>query len=187
MKNIFYKIPVSIFVALLWILLTGCLYDPKRNSLVFKDSAIKVEEAIIQMNNLLNKIPAEITNYFFDNNNYFFVNNVKLFKVIDNNFTGIDTVSVLKNLTIEEKRKFVSIVIFLRENYITGTYKDNIFGHFMYDYRSVSGGEWNDMREIFYFDKQELIEIESEYEKMKILDHKENIYLVSFIDKKDPY
>lgn len=132
------------------ILLTNACSQPssERDSITFKAPVKEVEDSIRTMNNLMKKLPidAEMINYFFDDENNLYVNNIKIGKV--NSFNS-DTVATFKNMTTEEKKSFLTIAFFLKENEILGNHFDGLFNTWRYGYKPTADNSFRMYRDIF--------------------------------------
>ncbi len=148
----------------------------ERDSISFKAPVKAVEDSIRRMNTLMDKlkpIEGEMINYFFDNEGYFYLNSQKIGKIKDIN---IDTVGIVKNFTPEEKKEFVSLIIFLNNNYISSAFKDRPCKCYLYDYKAVDDKSFNMKRNIYLSEKGK--SYETLFAERETLDKKGNLILI---------
>lgn len=111
------------------------------NSINFRDSPENVYDSIVKLNSLLNRLPYSanvvLRNYKFatENNhmmsNYFtdsvlYINNNKI------DFQTIDTVQVLEAYSFQERRIMISLIKYLKENFVLNAGYGSFFGPFWY-------------------------------------------------------
>lgn len=147
----------------------------ERDHISFKTPVKSIEDSIIQMNNLMKKLPveAEMINYFFDYENSLYVNNLKLGKLESFN---PDTFAVFKSMTAKEKKNFLTIALFLRENEISGNHFDDLFNTWRYSYKPTEDNSFRDSRSIFL--KEPNTPINDIQQAHIILDEKGDLILI---------
>ncbi len=123
----------------------------KRDSISFKTPIKAVEDSIRRMNNLMKQLPqdAEMINYFFDHENNLYVNNLKLGQLKS---ITLDSVTAFKNMNAIEKKSFLTIALFLKENEISGNHFDALFNTWRYSYKPTEDNSFRMYRDIFLKD-----------------------------------
>lgn len=164
----------------------SCRNKPNRNVIQFEDSTEKVENAIQELNRLMDSlITDKVTNYYFDVEGYLYINSTKLFLPIEGiDIDKIDSVMMFSKLKPNEISDFITNVLFLKKNFISGAHKDLFYGVYMYNYKATDDAGYDELRNIILVDKTSFKLPVSEQEKMKLLDQKGNLCLVSFIGTK---
>lgn len=128
-----YKI-YFVFIALL---VLSCTRDTTRNKIVFNDSAEAVQDSLILMIKLLDKLPKEqMVNYFIDDDGYLFINNSK--KIL---YTHAPTDLVLRKdfvfskFSESEIVSFFHLIDYLNKNHISDVHFEGSIGQFLFTYR----------------------------------------------------
>jgi hypothetical protein len=183
MRKALLLIIICLMTFLSWVSI-GCRNSHNRNVIQFNDSTEKVEKSIQELNRLMDSlITDKVTNYYFDYEGYLYINSTKLFLPMEGiDIPAIDSSMIFSKLKLNEINDFIANVLFLKKNYISGAHKDLFYGMYMYDYRATDEAGYDDLRNIILVDKTDFKPPVSEHEKMKLLDQKGNLYLVSFID-----
>jgi hypothetical protein len=167
------------YIILIGVLLSfGCnqFIQSERNIIKFKVSSTTVEDSLKRMNILMDKltpIEGEMINYFFDNDGSFYINSQKLGRI---NELDVDTIRTLRNLSLSEKREFLSLVIFLKDNYISSTHKDKPCKCYLYEYRAVDDKSFFMNRTLYLNQKGK--SYETLLGESKVLDSKGKIILI---------
>ena len=168
---------LKFFFGVFCVLFTSCNFYSKRDRIVFNDPIESVQDSIIVMNQLMDKIPANyVKNYYFDDEGYLYINSKKLLLKKSNIYDTkcIDTCKVFENFKPQEIKRFISIAIFLEGNFFDG-HRDKA-----YDYRRLIDGEYDDSRSIVYLENGFDQLIPTENYKPFLLDSKLKLYLIKY-------
>ena len=148
--------------------------ESQRNKINFKASTDSIENSIKTINSVMDKLESSgAVNYFFDIDDNFYVNSTQLGKI---DTIDYDNLNVLNKLTSEEKKKFISNVLFLKGNHLSSSFKDKPSTCYLYSYREVDDKSFNMNRDIFL--KAEDKNYETLFAKRKVLDVKKNLVLI---------
>jgi hypothetical protein len=96
--------------------------DPARNKIVFNDNIEIVQDSLIHMQTLLEKLPKTYrVNYFVDPEGYLYVNNTKL------GYLKVNNPKIRRDMSFEkfsnkDYRSFFWLMSFLVRNYVTSSY-----------------------------------------------------------------
>ncbi|WP_276374885.1 hypothetical protein [Chryseolinea sp. H1M3-3] len=179
---------VSVFVLLVYVLIVeSCAKNSEnRNEIVFNNSVAMVQDSVKLMGHLLDQInDAEVKNFFFDNEEYLFINNKKIGRMaIGDKISFIDTVKNVTGLNEIESFKFVSLALFLKNNFISGCFKHRIFGIYLYNYKVTLENAYEDQRYIMVVEESTKKIKGSYVESYQIVDRKEDLLLIAPADIK---
>ncbi|MEP6683770.1 MAG: hypothetical protein ABJA35_10940 [Parafilimonas sp.] len=187
------KLYKALAIASSLILITSCgrKNSIELNTIVLKDPVVNVQDSILKLNSLLQRLPptsnGDFKNYTYANSSnliqpnigkdsFLFINNSR----VDKN--TIDTVSVLSNYTSSEKRNIVALTAYLKDNYLWGA-GSNGYDIWSYDYRGSCEKGFDECRQIIAL--QNLSDtLKIAYGKVfdKIIDRKEKLVLCSLKD-----
>jgi hypothetical protein len=164
-------------ITLLAIIITACYSCKKsnsdRNRLIFKNDINSVQDSLIRFKNLLSKLPKRNDN----RNVTYSIEDGKL-KINDtlivNYFSKLQHKSKILNL--EEIHTFIRISNFLKDNYLTSAYFDEVGKRWRFIYRDFPERTYNDTRDICLLDTSESKSI---LETDKILEKKNRLYLLA--------
>jgi hypothetical protein len=170
----------KISIVFLTLMFFSCYKNPvERNTIVFKDKNQEVEDSIVKLTELLKKFPKSNTvfntNYYFEENK-FFINNSY---VGDYHNLNLDTIKSFSKYNSSERTQFINITKFLNENYLSSGYLDDYLDQWSFVYRYIPDGDFHDTRDLIFFKVSDSVQLKSHY---KILDHKNNIFLLAPID-----
>lgn len=155
--------------------ITSCSSGDDRETLSFNVPIKQIEDSIVKLNFIMNRLPTEkgsqfFKNCFIDRSGNWIINNMNM-GIIDK--INVDKVSILDSLTSTEKESLVSVVKFLNTNKITGCFRTG--GNcYMYSYK--------EQIEDSYYDKVEIIlkDLSCDYLFLKneIIDSSGNLLLL---------
>ena len=172
---------LKFFFGVFCVLFTSCNFYSKRDRIVFNDPIESVQDSIIVMNQLMDKIPANyVKNYYFDDDEYLYINSKKLLLKKPNiyNIECIDTCKEFENFKPQEIIRFISIAIFLERNFIDANH--NNYSNYTYHYRRLPDEDYEEVRGVVYLengvDKIKRIENSRAY----ILDSKLKLNLIGY-------
>lgn len=148
---------LSIVVCL--ILLNSCReHHPERNKIIFKNDLVAVRDSMLEMQQLLWKLPQEDSmpkGLFEFIGNKLYYRNINEKDGIDNR-TLLDTDSInlskLSPFTLAEKHHLYQLANYLKNNFLTEAYYDASLGHWMFTYRNLRNGVIDDDRKICIVD-----------------------------------
>lgn len=147
--------------------------DIRRNEISFNDSITNVQDSLLKVIPLLEKIqkPVNINKGYDYRNDKFFVNN----RTVDD--VSLDTIQTLSKLSNGEKKEFINITRYLHSNEINSGSYDSDLGLWLFEYRYLSEGANTDSRVIAVVKQAEITRNQL---KIEVLDHKKMLYLLKF-------
>lgn len=155
---------------------------PELNNIVLKDPPEDVYDSMMKLNNLLSRLPNEknmLRNFGFADkgkgqNNDFNKDTVLFINDHEINTVSIDTVSVLSVYTAEERRTMVSLMQYLKSNYLHfGSYEMGFGPFWYYGYRE-------DLSDFYVPDMRSLVALK----EVSDTDHFETVSVFRIIDRK---
>ena len=168
---------IYILITVLFLLSCSDDYDVKRDKLIFKDSILDVQSALISVNKIM--ITENIKNYFFRKDDILFFNGTKIMKYDSTNVIKIEQKLVGQNLISKKySKQFLKNIIFLKRNYIIGAYEHAFFKILFFSYRDVYDGEYHNFRDIILGDCENIVIPENKIETHILLDCKSNMLLL---------
>jgi hypothetical protein len=164
------KYIISLFLLLSFL---SCSRNAKRNKIDFQSDIGLVQDSIIKISSLLDKIedPVKINKGYDFREEGLFINN------IHTNAIWIDTARALAKLTKNEKRQFLHLSDFLKRNDITSGSYDPYLGLWTFEYDYLPNGDNEDARVITILNDDDKNRISS---KAIILDHQKMTYLLKY-------
>jgi len=117
-----------------------------RERIVLKQPVKAVEARIRTMNLFLDRFPVvkgQVVNSYFDHQGDYHVSGHNLGRF------NLDTISLFKAFTPQERKAFLSTVIFLNDNYLSSVYRESMCECYLYNYRSLNDGEYYSARYIY--------------------------------------
>lgn len=180
------KIILSVLTFFSIALCSACRQSSTRDKLIFIDSANEVQNSIIRLNLLMEKIiTSDGINYFFDDSSYFYLNSKKLIVLKDTkNYSSLYSDSVFTNLDSAEIDVFIHDALFLKKNFINSVHKDQYFNVYFYSYKMTDENTFDDVRDIMIMDSSQKLPA-SDVEYHQLLDKKDRLLLVRPIDKRN--
>jgi hypothetical protein len=166
---------------LLFVVVPGCLVSAQGDRIVFREPVSAVHDSIAVMNGLMDKLAdSKEKNYFFDKNGVLFINNRKvgrLPKGDSNSFIGL--MAVQTDLSQRECRKFLTLSMFLKRNFMNGCIRHERYGVYFYIYQPAGANENTDFRYVVLYDAR-LINMTGtdEAESFTVLDRQQNLLLL---------
>lgn len=159
----------------------GQIQDPLRNKIVLIDEINQVSDSILNIQLLLDKLPKDpIIGSFIDREGHLYVNTKKVGLLKEAlNDPSIRSDSVFENFSNDDFTRFISITVFLLQNHIYGSRKDNLSGMFVHEYRRTEENVYTDIRDIMVNIDTTSSRFMNQYQ---ILDKKENLVLVAPLD-----
>jgi hypothetical protein len=147
--------------------------EVRRNKISFNDSFETVQDALLKIIPLMEKIqePIDVNKGYDYRDNKLFINN----RAIDN--VSLNTIQALSKLSNDEKKEFVNMTRYLNSNEINAGSYDNYLGLWLFEYRYLPEGASEDSRVIATLNKMDAMRNKS---KIIFLDHNEKLYLLKF-------
>lgn len=177
------KMFLLVFFGILAIpLLKACSGDStERNKIVFRDSTSAVQDSLEAMNGYMNRlIKREVNNFFFDNKDFIYINNRRIGRMpISDKIKFLSVVQEETGFSEIESLRFVSLAVFLKDNFLNGCYRHNYFEVYFYNYRQTPGNEYDEQRNIVIFDDSLRKAKGSYIESYKLLDRKNELLLIA--------
>ena len=178
---------ILICSALLFLVVSNYYAFAQSDRIAFREPPSAVHDSIVVMNGLMNKVAdSEEKNYFFDKGGFLFINNKKIGRMpkdYSTNFLGL--MAVLTDLSQRECRKFLSLSMFLKRNFLSGCIRHDRYGVYFYIYQPAGTNRKNDFRYIVPYDER-LINMTStdEAESFTVLDRQKDLLLLLPAGKK---
>jgi hypothetical protein len=125
-------------------------------------------------------VDSEEKNYFFDKHGFLFINNKKVGRPLkDNSINSIGLMAVQTDLSQQECRKFLTLSMFLKRNFMNGCIRHERYGVYFYIYQPAATNDNNDFRYIVLYDAR-LINMTGtdEAESFTVLDRQQNLLLL---------
>jgi len=139
-----------IYALLLIVTMNSCRRrtDPVRDVIELPSGVTQVADSISYLETLATKLPpTQVLGSFLDNEGYLYVNTEKigLLEKASRDST-IRNSPVFGGFSDDDYHRFILITKFLQKNHIDGWMRDNASGLFIYEYRSITLHEFNDLR-----------------------------------------
>jgi len=148
--------------------------DPKREKIVFEDDFQSVTDTMAVMVQIMDKLKniKGIDNYGFSLDGDFGIGGQNIGNVAN---ILSDTFKLLEGMSKETKNQFISIVMFLRRNFMSGCSYDGAMNRWYFSYRDIPIINRDDNRLLILLKEGDKAE---HYEKfVRILDRKGNVIL----------
>ncbi len=147
--------------------------DTRRNKISFNDSVTNVQDSLLKVIPLLEKIqePININKGYDYREDKLFVNN----RIVGD--VSLDTIQSLSKLSNGEKKEFINITRYLHSNEINSGSYDNYLGLWLFEYRYLPDGASTDSRVIAVVKQTDITRNQF---KIEVLDHKKMLYLLKF-------
>lgn len=147
--------------------------DIRRNEISFNDSLTNVQDSLMKVIPLLEKIqePININKGYDYRNDKLFVNNQAVRDV------SLDTIRTLSKLSNVEKKEFINITRYLHSNEISSASYDSYLDLWLFEYRYLPEGASTDSRVIAVLKQTDITRNQL---KVEVLDHKRMLYLLKF-------
>ena len=147
--------------------------DELRNHLIFNDNIDTLQAALFRIITFMDSMPGIQEN-----------NGITRFYVIKDDFIHISGITKMKindsllipGLSARSSREFIQLVLYLKKNFITSTYKSR-FDFWFYDYRALNYPDYEDTRDIVLI--RNIRDTIGLYVENKIIDHKNQLLLVA--------
>lgn len=163
------------YVIILFLLFSfcACNRNAKRNKINFQSNLVQVQDSIIRILTLLNKLkdPVRLNKGYDFREDSLFINDRSV------NVAQLDTTNALSALTSEERRQLLKLINFLKVNNMSAGSYDTYLGLWTFEYDYLPNGDNNDTRVITLLNDNDKIRISS---KAKILDHRQMIFLLKY-------
>ncbi|HMG90004.1 MAG TPA: hypothetical protein VK589_08085 [Chryseolinea sp.] len=130
-------------------------------------------------------VDSEEKNYFFDKHGFLFINNRKVGRLLKNESIDLGLMAVQTDLSQRECRKFLTLSMFLKRNFMNGCIRHQRYGVYFYIYQPAGTNENKDFRYIALYDER-LINMTGtdEAESFTVLDRQQNLLLLLPNDEK---
>ena len=170
---------VLICSVLLFVVVPSYFVSAQGNRIVFREPLSAVHDSIAVMNGLMDKlVDSEEKNYFFDKHGFLFINNSKV-RLLKGESVNLGLMAVQTDLSQRECRKFLSLSMFLKRNFMNGCIRHERYGVYFYIYQPAGTNENTDFRYIALYDER-LIKMTGtdEAESFTVLDRQQNLLLL---------
>lgn len=160
----------------------------ERNKIVFQNPPDQVEDSIVVMNSFMDSlIVRRVNNVFFDTENNLIINNKKMGRMAEgDSISFIYIVRQETGFSETQVMRFLSLALFLKDNFMTAWFKHGQYGIYFYVYKPTARNEYNDLRNIILFDERLYgIKGSMESESFKILDRVGNLVLITPATQKE--
>ncbi|TSD66842.1 hypothetical protein FFF34_005425 [Inquilinus sp. KBS0705] len=167
------------FITIFILINASCYYNSaERNKIKFKDNASDVQNALLKMEVLINKLPASEFNTNYEiKNGVIEINGGPR----EGDSTSYYTKQGLSVFETTERKQFISLAKYLERNYITAGYLNYKSTVCFFTYRDDPDNTFDDLREIAFLKDVSGDVIKSE---CKILDRKDQLLLLAPVDAK---
>lgn len=159
----------------------------ERNEIAFKNSAQSVQDSLEVMNAFMDRLPKdEVINYFFDDENYLYLNSQKLTILNGIDYSHLlEMTDKLNSFSKQDIKHFVTIALFLKDNYMEGCYKHKVHGVYFYGYRQTEDNDYEDSRSIILIEKNALsVPASLSLSDQQLLDREDRLMLLAPKDVK---
>lgn len=183
-KHVFRCFNVSFFLFLL--ACHGIVQE--RDKIVFQNPTAEVEDSIVVMNSFMDSlIVRRVYNVFFDSEDILTVNNKKMGRMADgDSINFFDIVRKETGFSETQATRFLSLALFLKDNFMPAWFKHGHYGIYFYVYKHTSRNEYNDLRNIIVSNEEfSGIKGSLESESFKILDQVGNLILITPATQKE--
>ena len=148
---------------------------------MFRESISAVHDSIVAMNELLDKlVDSGEKNYFFDKHEFLFINNRKVGRMQKGDRVDfLPLMAVQTELSQRECKKFLTLSMFLKRNFMSGCIRHERHGAYFYIYQPTGAKDNDDFRYIVSYDERlaNLTGTE-EAESFTVLDRQQNLLLL---------
>lgn len=157
-----------------------------RNKINFKDSIVVVHDSLKLMSSYLDKIKeADVKNFFFDHEDYLYINNQKVARMsVGDMINFLNVVQSITGLSDKDSYKFISLALFLKDNYISGCFRHHVFGIYLYGYKETLENNYEEQRYIMLLDENTKKIKGSYIESYQLIDRRGGMLLIAPSDVK---
>jgi hypothetical protein len=173
--------------ALLFVVLPICFVSAQGNRIVFREPLPCVRDSIVVLNGLMDKVvDGDEKNYFFDKHDFLFINNKKIGRMQKGDHIDLGLMSVQTDLSQQECKKFLTLSMFLKRNFMNGCIKHERYQVYFYIYQPAGTKANDNFQYIVSYDER-LVNMTGtdEAESFAVLDRQQNLLCYCRMSKRN--